>query len=216
MPYHIFDFSEFINILNPSEPVVGRPPYRLNGRGANVTSNFGTFYDDSKNSEGTYDWHDPMDDFPENTIISSETHVHLTGWAYKHLEFPLMDKPKEFFHRILRIPKKYYFPTFKAFDDIANTIGYTLYDKLWMSIQENRSKYNETQQMAILNKQQFLEDTSDCEIHGANFTSWAEYKIWAHKQLKLQILAMQPAVHANGFTQVNCNRQMVEMGYKSL
>ena len=75
MPYHIMDFGEFINILNPSEPVVGRPKIRLNGRGANLTSNFGEFYEDSKNNNGTYDWHDPIDDYDDNTIISSDTYV---------------------------------------------------------------------------------------------------------------------------------------------
>merc|ERR1712173_209104 len=200
----IMDYGEFIKILNPSEPVVGRPKYRLNGRGANSTYNFGLFYDDSKNSDGTYDFRDPMDDLPDNTIISSETHVHLTGWAYKHLEFPLLDKPNKFFHEILRVPKKFYFPIYKLFDDIANLMAYTLYDKLWMSIQENRSSKTESEQMAILNKQQFLEDTSDCSIHGANFTSWSEYKIWAHKQLKLHTTMYMPAVRANGFTQANC------------
>ena len=130
--------------------------------------------------------------------------LYLSGWAYKHLEFPLLDKPLEGFHRILKIPKKYYFPIYKAFDDIANVVGYTLYDKLWLSIEQNRSSKNETEQMAILNKQQFMEDTSDCTVHGANFTSWAEYKTWAHKQLKLNVASMMPAVKENGYTQTNC------------
>ena len=169
----------------------------------NETLNYGGFlHKDAKNPDGTLNWSDPQDNYPPNTIISPNTYVPLTGWAYKMLEFPLFDKPhQKFFHNIVKISKKYWARNYTAFRTIYNLVGYTYYDTLWNSFE---STMTEAEQMAWLNKQEFLKVTPDCKLHSANFTTWQEYRHWVTKQMKIQAVSYQPKIYELGFKQSNC------------
>merc|ERR1712167_164447 len=138
----------------------------------NSTLNYGAnLLKDSRIGYGRdahWDWKDPQDLHPANTIISPETYVHLTGWSYKMLEFPIM-KPLDGFHNIVKQSKKYWLQNYNAFKKIYNMVGYTYYDTLWMSLKSTKT---EEEQMIWLNKQPFLQDTPDCQEHGGNFSSW--------------------------------------------
>jgi len=206
MPSGIFDFSAFTEQYNPKPGVeVTLPnPVRLNDVIFNQTLNYGGFLlADGKTVDNTWEWKDPQDLHPAGTIISENTFVPLTGWAYKLLEFPLMNKPDQMFHNVVKISKKYWIRNYEAFKVIYNMVGYTFYDQLWLDLEKEATK-TEAEQMAWLNKQAFNQDTRDCTVHAGEFTTWLSYKQWATKQLKLQVVSFQPRIEEIGFTQSNC------------
>jgi hypothetical protein len=206
MPSGIFDFSAFTEQFNPKpgQDVSLPSKVRLNDAIFNQTLNYGGFLlADGKNGDDTWDWKDPQDLHPEGTIISENTYVPLTGWAYKQLEFPLIYKPEKLFHNVVKVSKKYWIRNYDAFKTIYNMVGYTFYDQLWLDLEQGSTK-TEAEQMAWLNKQPFNQDTRDCTVHAANFTTWLSYKQWATKQLKLQAVSFQPRIEEIGFTQSNC------------
>ena len=206
MPSGIFDFSAFTEQYNPKpgEDVSLPNKVRLNDAIFNQTLNYGGFLlADGKKGDDTWEWKDPQDLHPHGTIISPNTYVPLTGWAYKQLEFPLLNKPEQMFHNVVKVSKKYWIRNYDAFKTIYNMVGYTFYDQLWMDLEQGATK-TEAEQMAWLTKQPFNQDTRDCTVHAGNFTTWLSYKQWATKQLKLQVVSYQPRIKEIGFTQSNC------------
>ena len=189
MPQGIFDFSALTEQYNPSPLDLEQDKIPQNIRLNDVIFNETLNY--QKNEDDILEWSDPQDHYPPNTIISPNTYVPLTGWAYKMLEFPLLNKPDKYFHNIVKISKKFWARNFSAFRTIYNLVGYTYYDTLWNSFE---STMTEAEQMAWLNKQEFLRDTPDCKVHSATFTSWMDYRHWVTKQMKIQAVSYQPKI----------------------